>query len=265
MEDAQMPTKPKPTIHLIKRFGWIPDKPDHRDKLWQMPKLLKGATQLVDLRPKIARIYDQGDLGSCTANAAAALVEFVDKEQGTDPVFEPARLFIYYNTRILEGTVNYDSGATIRNSIKSVVQWGFPPEPSWPYEIKNFKKKPLKAVYNQALLERITKYERVSQTPEHLKARLAQGFPITFGFTVYPSFLSDKVASTGQMPMPKPDEPAQGGHAVLLVGYDEQRKVYFVQNSWGTGWGDKGTFYMPYDFVHNTRYCADFWTVTYVP
>jgi len=145
---------------------------------------------VVDLRSRVAQVFNQGNLGSCTANACAALVEFVDKADGSDAFWAPSRLFIYYNTRVIENTVSWDSGATIRDSIKSVVQWGFIPESVWPYDITKYKKKPTSAMYKQALTERVTKYERVQQDAAHLQARLAQGYPIEFGFSVPASFMT---------------------------------------------------------------------------
>src|SRR6185369_12139377 len=137
-----MARKEKKPVHQIKMLGWIPDKPDHRDLVWKLPKQkLMTLPPVVDLRSRVAQVFNQGNLGSCTANACAALVEFVDKADGSDAFWAPSRLFIYYNTRVIENTVSWDSGATIRDSIKSVVQWGFIPESVWPYDITKYKKK----------------------------------------------------------------------------------------------------------------------------
>ncbi len=249
-------------------FGWNRDQPDHRDFKFSVPRKLAALEPIVDMRDKMPAIYDQGALGSCTANATAAQCQFLDK---TDP-FQPSRLFIYYGSRALEGTIRYDSGSSIRDSIRSVVRWGFPPEVptethklAYPYDISKFKKTPPKAIYATATKERISQYERVQQTEQAICYALSQGFPVNFGFTVYESCLSDTVAKNGILPMPHHGERRVGGHAVLLVGYNLEKRVYYVRNSWGVEWGQRGYFEMPFDYVHSPNLSADFWIVKAVP
>lgn len=245
----------------IARYGWKRDQPDHRDMLLRVPSAVTAKLpKSVDLRVQMPAIFDQGDLGSCTANATGMQAWHIDK---TVPV-EPSRLFIYYNTRVLEGTVNVDSGASIRNSVKAVVTSGIAPEPDWPYDISKFRRKPPAQAYKNARAEKVLKYARVAQSPEQLKAQLAQGYTVNFGFSVYESFESTTVTKTGIVPMPSRNESILGGHAVLLVGYDDNKNRYIVQNSWGKNWGDAGYCYMPYDYVHNRRLAADFWTIMVV-
>lgn len=250
----------------VKRYGWKPDHPDHRDFKYQAPApIIKTLPSKVDLRPGCPDVDNQETLGSCTANAVGGMCEFVDKKIGTDVVVKPSRLFIYYNTRKIEGTVAEDSGAYLRNTMKAIQRWGYPPESIWPYDIYKFTRKPPKVVYEDALASKIDTYSRVAQTEKHVKACLAEGFPVVFGFTVYESFESELVAKTGKMIMPMHSETPVGGHAVLLVGYDDELKVWIVRNSWGVEWGDKGYFYMPYEYLLDPDLAADFWTVRYVP
>src|SRR5215469_6767170 len=125
-------------IHKIKRYGWIPDLPDHRDLLYAAPvAALQALPGKVDLTSKCAPVYDQGQLGSCTANAIGGAIQFEQMKQSI-PNFTPARLFIYYNERAIEGTVASDSGAQIRDGVKSVAQQGACPETMWPYVISKF-------------------------------------------------------------------------------------------------------------------------------
>ncbi len=251
--------------HKIQKYGWKRDLPDHRDFIFSTPPVLTDALpSSVDLRDKCPPVFDQGQLGSCTANGCAGLCWFDELKEG-HPSVEPSRLFIYYATRAIEGTVSHDAGASIRDAIKSVVLNGYPPEADWPYNISEFAVKPPTQAYNDAKKEVITQYHSVPQVPAQLKAALAQGFPIEFGFTVYESFESDAVAKTGIMLMPHAHESVLGGHAVVLVGYDDSKQWYIVRNSWGEGWGDKGYFYMPYKFAHNPRLASDFWVINAVP
>jgi len=252
-----------PTPRQIRRFGWRPDLPDIRDQLYAAPMRMLGALPAqMDLRPQCPKeVYNQGDLGSCTANAIAAAVQFDRMKQKMTPDFIPSRLFIYYNERVIEGTVNEDSGAYIRDGIKSVNKQGVCPEPEWPYDIAKFAQKPPAKCYRDALHTRATAYSRLVRSLTQMKGCLASGYPFVFGFTVYESFESDAVARTGEVPMPSTTEKVLGGHAVMAVGYDDASSRFIVRNSWGPGWGMDGYFTMPYAYLTEENLSDDFWTI----
>ena len=253
---------PAANPHKIKRYGWIPDLPDARDHLYAAPApVMKVLPSKVDLRPNCPPVYDQGDLGSCTANAIGAAIQFDRTKQGLKPDFVPSRLFIYYNERAMEGTVSADSGAQIRDGIKSVAKQGACPEPDWPYVIAKFATKPPKQDYQEALADRAVSYSRLVQNLNLLKGCLASGYPFVFGFTVYESFESQTVAQTGMVPMPSPKEQVLGGHAVMAAGYDDGTGRFIVRNSWGTDWGVGGYFMMPYAYVTDSSLSDDLWTI----
>jgi C1A family cysteine protease len=249
----------------IEWYGWRPDTPDYRDHHYEIPEAHKAGTPAkVDLRPGCPPVYDQGSLGSCTANAIGALYEFVLKKQ-LKPDFMPSRLFIYYNEREVEGTISEDAGAEIRDGIKVIAKLGVCPEKTWPYIISKFTKKPSATAYKEALNHQALKYERLDNTKvEMLKACLASGYPIVFGFTVYDAFEGDTVTRTGVLNLPRPEEKSLGGHAVMLVGYDDSRRRFLVRNSWGSDWGQGGYFSMPYEYVTNPHLADDFWTIRLV-
>lgn len=246
-------------------FGWVPDLPDQRDLMYSAPMMImKKLSSKVDLRKKCPPVYNQGALGSCTANALSAAFEFARKKQKLKD-FMPSRLFLYYNERVLNKTVNSDSGAFIRDGIKSLNTTGICPEKKWPYTITKFADKPSKACYDDALKCTIKSYQRLNNNSlPQLQSCLSEGYPFVFGFTVYESFESPQVAKTGMLPMPKPDEKVIGGHAIMAVGYDEAKQVFIIRNSWGTGWGVKGYFYMPYSYITSGNLCDDFWTIRIV-
>ncbi len=261
---ARRPTG-KPGDRRIKRFGWIPDLPDLRDHVYAAPLAQIGPLPAsVDLRPDCPPVYDQGQLGSCTANAIGAALEFDQMKQQQADVFTPSRLFIYYNERVMERTVDEDAGAMIRDGIKSVAKLGAPHEPLWPYVIAKFRKKPSAAAYKDAKKHQAVLYQRVVQTPEQLKGCLASGFPFVFGFSVYESFETQAVATSGHAPMPKPGERQLGGHAVMAVGYDDANGWFVVRNSWGTKWGMKGYFTLPFAYLLDDNLADDFWTIRLV-
>lgn len=254
------------TIHSIQRYGWIPDLPDARDHQFSAPMEVLGTLPpSADLRPLLQPPYDQGQLGSCTGNAIAGAVQFDRRKQGQKPDFVPSRLFIYYNERVIEGTVKQDSGAQIRDGIKSVSTLGVPPETDWPYVIAKFARKPSATAFKDAKGNRAISYSSVAQSLSQMKGCLASGFPFVFGFSVYESFESDEVTKTGVVPMPDlANEKLLGGHAVVAVGYQESAQRFIVRNSWGTGWGMSGYFTMPYAYLLDTHLTSDLWTIRIV-
>lgn len=245
------------------KYGWKPDLPDHRDHTYSAPRrLTKALPKKVDLRPKCPPVYDQGELGSCTGQAVAAVFSFAKKKESPKaPFMSPSRLFIYYNERVMEGTVSVDNGAQIRNGIKSVVKKGVCREALWPYHIPSFKKRPPKPAFVEAMLNQAISYERIAHSLNHMKACLASGFPFVFGFSVYEGFESEQVAKTGKLDMPNASEPSLGGHAVVAVGYNDTTQRFLVRNSWGLDWGLKGYFTMPYGYLLDPNLSDDFWTI----
>jgi len=244
-----------------KYYGWTPEFPDHRDIMFSLPQKMKKLPTKVDLRVDTLPTYDQGALGSCTANAISAAYAFDVLKQKEEAFYIPSRLFIYYNERVIEGTVNQDSGAMLRDGIKSINKVGVCTEDSWPYDISKFTNKPTDSCYKEASGNKSVLYKKVSRSLYDFKSCLASGFPFVGGFSVYESFESKEVAQTGKMPMPNPSERLLGGHAILVIGYDDDINCFIVRNSWGSKWGDKGHFYMPYDYLTNSSLSNDFWVV----
>lgn len=248
----------------VQNFGWVPDLPDPRDFLFAAPAaVLQKLPPSTDLTSSCPPVYDQKDLGSCTANAIGGAFEFEQKKLDLAE-FMPSRLFIYYNERDIEGTINQDSGARIRDGIKSVVKLGVCPETEWPYatDMPTVTRKPDAGAFRDALGNTVVAYHRIVQNLRQMKGCLAEGYPFVFGFTVYESFESDEVTATGEVPMPDPTKEAQvGGHAVVAVGYDDATQRFRVRNSWGDGWGIKGYCTMPYNYLADHTFSSDFWTI----
>jgi len=248
---------------VTKKFGWKRDLPDHRDLKFKITAPVKLPT-LVDLRHLCPSVYSQGNLGSCTANALGAAYQYGKIRQGKDN-FMPSRLFIYYNERAMEGTINEDAGAMIRDGIKTMIKDGVCPEIMWEYIENKFKTKPCPQCYETALDNQIIEYLRITpHTLYEIKHCLSDGYPVVFGFTIYESFMSEEVARTGIAPIPNPNESPMGGHAVLAIGYDDSKECLIVRNSWGVEWGIKGYFYLPYWYITTLNAAADFWTIRLV-
>lgn len=241
------------------KFGWKKDKPDDRDHRFSVstPKALPS---YVDLRELCPPVYDQGSLGSCSANATAAAYQFDQIKQRLSDFF-PSRLFIYFNARDIEGTTQEDGGSYIRDNIKSIVKKGTCSEQTWPYYVERFAQRPEQRCYDEALEHQAVSYARVSQTLDAMKGCLADGLPFVVGIYVYESFLTSQVSKTGIVPMPAPNEKFMGGHAIMIVGYDDTSKMFIARNSWGQNWGIKGYFMIPYEYLTSIYFAADLWVI----
>lgn len=249
----------------IQRFGWKPDSLDHRDKFLPTAVVRVPLPASVDLRTTgyVPPVYDQLQLGSCSANAIAAAVDYERKRQG-EAFITPSRLFIYYNERVIEGDISQDGGAQLRDGISSVSSQGVCPESEWPYSDQGnqFAITPTTQCYADALKFKALTYSRVTQVDYFLKHCMAiLGRPVIFGFSVFSAFESDQVAQTGIVPMPASSDSPIGGHAVVAVGYDDPSQTFLVRNSWGESWGLQGYFKLPYAYLLNPNLASDLWVI----
>lgn len=269
-------------------LGWLPDYPDFRDYTQEQEEISKvlaptGVLKArvkqpisVDLRPWCSSIEDQGALGSCTAHAGVGIVEYYER-RALGRHIDASRLFLYKVTRnFLHWTG--DTGAFLRSTMGALVLFGVPPEEYWPYAIADFDKEPPAFCYAFAQNYQAIQYYRHDPpgTPgdvllDRIKTYLAVGHPSMFGFTVYSSI--DQADKTGKIPFPCRGERIEGGHAIVAVGYDDKVKIkntgkcgvettgaLLVRNSWGTGWGDGGYGWLPYEYVLRGL-AEDFWSI----
>lgn len=243
------------------KYHWLRDTPDSRDHIYNTarPATVRIPTS-VDMRLTCSAIEDQGNLGSCTGNAIAGAIELIDRRNRK--MLDVSRLFIYYEERVLEGTTNSDDGAYIRDGLKVVNKKGAPLESLWPYVESQFAVQPNANAYTDAAKRKVTAYQRCVDFTA-VRLALAAGNPVVVGFDVYASFETLSVARTGMMPYPNVlREQYLGGHAVCLVGYNDNTQRFIARNSWGTSWGDRGYFYMPYRVIQDATMSGDFWTIS---
>jgi C1A family cysteine protease len=272
----------------IKKYsmGWQRDLPDIRDytpetkkieQLFHKSKALNppkaGIKKSVDLSPWCSPIEDQGSLGSCTANAGVGIIEYYER-RAFGQHLDASRLFLYKVTRRLLHWTG-DTGAWLRTTMKAMVLFGIPPEEYYPYDITKFDDEPSAFSYAFAQNYQTINYYRLDRTNvsstqllDRVKNFLAAGYPSMFGFTVY-NFGNDK----GEFEFPGPGDAVQGGHAVVAVGYDDNRKIgkekgaLKIRNSWGLSWGEGGYGWLPYAYVE-AGLADDFWSLfkaEYVP
>ncbi len=269
-------------------MGWRPDYPDFRDYTTDykpieamldptgVTKRTKAALPTsVDLRQWCSPVEDQGGLGSCTAQAGVALVEYYERRAFGHHI-DGSRLFLYKATRNLLHWTG-DTGALLRTTMAAMVLFGVPPEEYWPYSEEGFDEEPSAFCYSFAKEYRPIQYLRLDAHGTAEKALLNKvkkflhaGLPSMFGFTVYSSI--SQSSDTGSIPIPCPKEKVRGGHAVVAIGYDDKFKIrnqdcdekttgaFLIRNSWGTGWGDGGYGWLPYEYVLKGL-AVDWWTL----
>lgn len=265
------------------RFGWQRDLPDFRDKAPQSAEIsevlekskpLKAAAKklpvAVDLRQWFSPIEDQGDLGSCTANAGIGLLEYYER-RAFGRHLDASRLFLYKVTRNLMGETG-DTGAYLRDTMKAMVLFGVPPEQYWQYDIPRFDEDPPAFCYAFAENYKTIKYYRIDPPGMNttailstIRQKLAAGLPQMFGFTVYSS-IPPSGDGRGEIPYPQRGERVLGGHAIVAVGYDDNKIIgadqgaLMIRNSWGTEWGMGGYGWLPYKYVE-MGLAVDFWAL----
>jgi len=285
----QVVSSPPPTVTIPSFFGWdsnLGGVYEHASTIKYTHELNEALDADVDLRTTVnfPDVYDQGELGSCTANALAFCYQFDMLKQGLSfgpgksPI--PSRLYIYYYERAIEGQIDSEGVKKLYDGIKALEnkKIGVCSETDWPYYDKynidtkyntKYKEEPdenarTNARNHRALLDTDDNPDNtitpLHNTVNNLKINLRKGFPIAFGFKVYQSFLNAQItANNPTMPIPSQDDTYLAGHAVVLVGFKDKEQVFVVRNSWGSGWGDNGYFYMPYKIIDD--YASDFWSI----
>jgi C1A family cysteine protease len=264
-------------------MGWQPDLPDMRDltaaskeidrvlsKSAPLKKAGQTAPAKIDLRKWCSPIEDQANIGSCTAHAGVGMMEYYER-RAFGKYLDASRLFLYKVTRNLLGFKG-DDGATLRDTMKAMVLFGVPPEKYWPYNTGKFNDEPSAFCYAFAQSYQAMRYYRLdppgtapADVLATIKRALAADLALMFGFSVYSS-IPGPGDGKGEIPYPAPGDTLEGGHAILAVGYDDNKKIgkekgaLLIRNSWGVTWGDQGYGWLPYAYVENGL-ADDFWSL----
>ena len=212
----------------------------------------------VDLRSKMPPIDDQLSLGACSADAIVAAVEYIR------PELVGSRLFVYYNERLLNKKVAFDSGSSVENGMKAVSIYGVCEESLYPYRVDHFTDVPSAEAYANGLLHRVLDYKQIDLDMNTMKNCLAGGIPFIASIVIYSSFQRKSDEDLCMITMPTSTQENYGGHAVLICGYDDSKQSWILRNSWGTSWGAKGYCYLPYVYLLDSSLCTECWAVTSV-
>lgn len=244
------------------------DKEDERDIMFKAEKLKVDNVILPDtfsLREFMPLILNQGDLGSCGPVQISNNMRYcLKKLKFTE--FQPSRLYLYYFTRLSEGSdVTEDTGISIRGGLKAIQKYGVCGENNWGYDISKFTQHPGDNCISAGKTHiQGFRYIRVQQNLVNIKQALFGGFPILVGIKLYTSFENKSVTQTGIVPMPNiKKEACLGGHCVSITSYDDKSQRFTVSNTWSQDWGDKGYFTLPYEYILDTSLSSDFWIITY--
>ena len=243
-------------IYNVKR-----QESDTRDLKLQLHTTALSLPRGIDLRPDCPPVFDQGQLGSCTANVGVAARMML-----SDISAMLSRLVLDYKERVIEGTEADDAGATVRSICKALQRYGVCREALWPYHVRKFNLPPPPDADANAVQYRIASYRSLGSEPAELVAQARRFLamkrqPILAGVSVYESFESAAARKTGVIPLPDPGKEAYlGGHALLIVGYDDAQQQFIVRNSWGADWGDRGYGYLPYRYALES-FAFDFWVL----
>ena len=223
----------------------LPSPNDDRDFRYQQSKV--ELKQSVDLRTFDTLVEDQGYLGSCVGSALTNAYEIMVNVLYPDRYVELSDLYVYYNSRLYDNTVSTDTGAYLRDGLKSMTQFGCCSEELWPYDINKFDDQPTPECYIDGAQRLVTRYESLYTLRDMLEV-LNNDQPVVIGMLVYSDFMTVGAISP-VVPMPSSGDFAAGGHAIVLVGYNLDRQQFLAKNSFGTDWGADGYCWIPFEYV----------------
>jgi len=243
-------------FHNDSQFNYVVNKDpyDYRDLYYRASN--NNVKNKVDLRVWCSPIEEQLHLGSCVGQSIIGAFELMLNKNYPDKYMDLSRLFVYYNARVIEGDPSIDSGVYVRDGIKAVNKWGVCSEDYWPYLTDKFSTIPDTKSYLDAKTRLIKNYHRIKSIKDIIST-VSAGYPVVTGIEVFGDFDNTGINSDPIISMPIETDNSLGGHAVTIVGYDNDKEYFICRNSYGEQWGDQGYFYMPYSYAE--LYVSDSW------
>lgn len=242
-------------------YGWIGDsgqKPVRMMALRDWPVQTPAASS--DLSRHALPAFDQGRIGSCVGHGTT-LAWDMQHHRATGKHLPLSRLMAYYNAREVEGYAHADTGCQIVDAVNCLVKYGSCDERWWPYIESKFAVKPPPCRYREALDHRVIRSYKVDNTDgKSIRLALTNGWPVVFGSLVYDG-IQHLTRTNDVLPMPRKGERYTGAHCMTIIGHDDARRLYRVQNSWGRTWGDNGRCWIPYDYIHRGDITEDCWVI----
>lgn len=216
----------------------------------------------IDLRKNFSKIKNQGQQGSCLAFALTSIFEYmmkVNKQTECDL----SEAFLYYNARNMDDnndvSTKEDTGSRFKPAMDSLIKYGISLEKFWPYNDEVYSNKPTREAYKDAENRKLIKAVNVNGNSNAIKSALSDGYPVAVSLTLCPSFYNNGAYIT--VPSKEEIDDIKENvnksdvilrcHAMVIVGYSEDLKMFLVRNSWGDNWGDKGYCYIPYAYIDN--------------
>ena len=235
--------------------------PNHIVELAQSRTPSKG----IDMRSQFGPVYDQMQIGSCTANAICGAYKLLE----ADKKFNPSRLYVYAKERLCQSPNQplVDSGSDAAIGLDWIRNHGVCPESDWPYDQNKVNIPPPSKCDIDARSHKLTGIHDLTvgtngnqnTVLQNMCTSLDAGLPVLLAITIYDSFMTEAVASSGVVPMPnKKKENLEGGHEVCVVGYQPAQRRFIVANSWASDWGANGFFYLPYDYILDSDLSFEF-------
>ncbi|MEM7163054.1 MAG: C1 family peptidase [Bacteroidota bacterium] len=216
------------------------------------------------LKKYCPEIRNQGNVNSCVGWAvgyAAYTIEVAKHYEWTDLSLITANAFsaMFIYNQIKVGKSQCGIGSQIINALELLKDNGDVYSRDFDYPKSDCERQPTPELIEKALKFKIKDFyalfmsdDDYSKKVNATKNSIQRGSPVIIGMNVEKAFL--KLKTDVWKPSYKPHEKI-GGHAMVVIGFDDKKGAFEIMNSWGDQWGEKGFFWISYnDFSNLCKY-----------